>query len=304
METSSAPAWFGLILRELAKPAAALVISHGWSNGASSEQIVGAIVLIGSIFWTWWNKSGHMLAVKVYRDRLERNGLRTDVPANGQPGDLTALAFAAGLSLIAFDGRAADLPGKAPPALALPASAPCTVIACTGFYVGGSLSGLGSNVDVIGQGFANSVFAGGGIFDLHAGYQYWNGGVFFAFEAAIGFESQGGANTNKRRIVGLEEIKIGAALSGLLGGAATAPTTPSQSPVPVAVPASFMQSLLSPYVVIGQLQRGGSSQWVSGAGAEFVLSSGVNVMVEYLYGVPTSDDKAAQIFRLGMNRKF
>lgn len=216
---------------------------------------------------------------------------------------LSALALCAFAVTAATTATAADLPRKAPPVQA----APCTIQSCSGWYVGADLIGFTSNVDVLGQGVRNSLFAGGQAFGVHAGYQLWNGRFFAAFEAGVNYEvhpTSPGVENSRNRVTGLQLVKLGAGLNGLLGGMAVAPATGSQSPAGVTVPADLASALIAPYLITGAMQRGHGTQSVTGAGSEFLLSSGVNLSLEYLYGPPMNGDPATQMVRLGLNRKF
>jgi hypothetical protein len=93
------------------------------------------------------------------------------------------------LAALAVPAQAADMPIAVPPAkAAYKTPTPCTLTACSGFYVGGGLIGVGSNMDVLGGGIANSVFAGGGATALDAGYRFWNGAYVFVIEGVGGYE--------------------------------------------------------------------------------------------------------------------
>lgn len=52
-----------LLGRHLAGSIAGAIIAHGWANGATSEQITGALLLVGSMLWSWWQKKGQALAL-------------------------------------------------------------------------------------------------------------------------------------------------------------------------------------------------------------------------------------------------
>jgi opacity protein-like surface antigen len=195
------------------------------------------------------------------------------------------------MTALAMPVQAADMPTVALPAkAAYRAPAPCTLTACSGFYVGGGLIGAGSNMDVLGSGIANSVFAGGGAIALDAGYQFWNGSYFFGLEGFGGYEIANnsslipGAGNQNRYIFG-ELVKVGIGLNGLLGGVPTAPATPSQSPVPINIPDSIKNSLLSPYFTVGALERPWGTAWATGAGAEFVLAANWSLDLKYLHAV-------------------
>ncbi len=179
------------------------------------------------------------------------------------------LAFAA--TLFAGHAFAADLL-KAPP-IALPV---CSTSFCTGFYVGGGLDGNGTNADIIGSGLTGSVFAGGAIPTINAGYQFWNGSIFLAGEASVGYQvSTGvainGVSTNQQGMIAIEELQVGGKLSGLLGTGAA----------PIAIPGPLSADLISLYVAAGVAEEPHATAFETGAGAKFVL--GANAMLDLGY---------------------
>jgi hypothetical protein len=202
--------------------------------------------------------------------------------------------------------RAADVlsPVKTP----APVTSLCTLSSCSGWYVGAGLTGDGSNADIIGNGINQSVFSSGGILDVHGGYQLWNGTYFAAAEGSLGNEftrNQRLSSIGAQTLVGYEIVKLGVGLAGLLNpSSATAPTTPGQSPVAINVPASIANMLMSPYVTFGAMQRRGISQWVSGAGAEFVVASGWSLDIRYLYAPSQDALPSTNLVTLGLNRHF
>lgn len=201
--------------------------------------------------------------------------------------------------------RAADLPFKAPPAL-LPLAPICTMTSCSGWYVGMGLSGNGGNADIIGNGINGSVFAAGGTIDVHGGYQLWNGSYFAAVELGIGNEflpSQPLNTLGGQSLVGYEKVKLGMGLSGLFNPV-TAPAAAGQSPTAINIPASIASVLMSPYIQFGAQQRAGISQWISGAGAEFLLASRWNLDIGYTYATPVNDLPAENKVTIGLNYHF
>jgi hypothetical protein len=200
--------------------------------------------------------------------------------------------------------NAADMPVKAP----VTAAPACTVTMCSGFYAGGDLIGVMSNVDIIGSGVNNSIFAGGEMIGAHAGWQFWNGRFFAAFEAGAAYQSSNKSASNvlgSDRVLAMELAKFGVGLSGLFGGISTAPASIGQSPVPVSIPASLSDALIAPYIITGTIQgRKRGSQALTGAGSEFLLASHYSLSVDYLYGAPMDSNPALQMLRVGLNYKF
>jgi hypothetical protein len=218
---------------------------------------------------------------------------------------IRAIAFACfGVLLSLGSAGAADL--KLAPKAAAPAS--CTQTSCSGLYLTGGITGIGTNVDVIGQGVNGSLFAGGGIVDIGGGYQLWNGSYFAAIEATIGIEATNrgvaGPAIGPGSLVGLEQVKLGGALAGLLGQAQPAASAPGQAPTTIPVPAALAQAFMSPYAAIGVMQRGGNNMMVTGVGAEFVLSQGFSADLEYLYQPAMSSEPPSNLIRASLQYHF
>lgn len=223
---------------------------------------------------------------------------------------LCAASFIAGLLSTAL---AADV-AKAPVRAAFASSDPCVVptastpLSCSGFYVGFGLAGQGSNADIIGSGINGSVFAGGMTPSLNAGYQYAKGNWLFAGEFDIGYAmgsaatiAGSGSNVNGLRMT--ELVKLGGNLAGLLG-----------TQQPITIPASLANTVLSPYVAVGQTQWQLSNAWangtVGGAGVLFDISPQWFGDLRYTYtnfnaaksqGITVNNDQSLMV---SFNRKF
>lgn len=183
-----------------------------------------------------------------------------------------------GLSVPAF---AADIAVKAPAGFIT--RTPCVIaseatpLSCSGFYVGGGLSGQGSNADIIGSGINGSVFAGGMVPSVDAGYQYVQGNWLFGAELDVGYAVASNVsvgNINGFRIT--EFFKAGGNLAGLLG------TQP-----PITIPAQLANSVLGLYVGVGSTQWQLPGAWangvVSGAGVLFDISPRLFGDLRYTY---------------------
>ena len=209
-----------------------------------------------------------------------------------------ALAVASSAAL------AADLPPvfKAAPLV----RAPCAAGSCSGWYAGFGILGDGSNADVIGNGINGSVFSTGGALKLQGGYQLWNGSWFAAIEGSAGYEfttnSSAGAvaNANGSRFIGTELVKLG---YNFFPSSLNAPVTPSQSPIPLSVPANLLASS-TPYMVFGGMQRRGISEWVNGVGVQTIIAAGWSSDVKYLYAPAQQDVPATSIVMLELNKHF
>jgi opacity protein-like surface antigen len=143
-----------------------------------------------------------------------------------------------------------------------------TPLSCSGFYVGGGLSGEGSNADIIGSGINGSVFAGGMTPTFDAGYQYAKGNWFFGAELDVGYAlgantSIGATNSNLNGFRTTEFFKVGGNLSGLLG-----------TQTPITIPASLQNAVIAPYVGVGP------AQWWLANGEVTAATSGAGVMFD------------------------
>ena len=213
---------------------------------------------------------------------------------------LLASAFA-----VSFLGaaQAADLSVKAP----VVAAPICAAGSCSGWYAGFGAMGNGTNADIVGNGVNGSVFAAGGALHVEGGYQFWSGSLFAAIEGSVGYEFTTNVsatvpsnNLQGSKFVGTELIKLG---YNFFPSAQSATTTPSQSPIPLIVPANLLAST-TPYMAFGGMQRLGHNVWVNGAGLETVIAAGWSSHAEYLYAPAQQGLNATSIIRLGIDKHF
>jgi len=208
------------------------------------------------------------------------------------------LLVALGLSVLVSPSFGADLPKAS-------TYVPCTTTACSGFYGGFNVAGVGSGLNVAGGG----IFANGGGLGLNAGYQYWDSKVYFGAEVFgdYMFQNAGVANAlpaaiNPGYMFG-EFVDLGMPLSGIFG------TTPT---IPGTLPASLLASTLSPYIKLGAIERPWGSAWATGAGIAFDVSARWFGKLDYIhavYGANTLADgsttqKTDDIIKLSLNYKF
>jgi outer membrane immunogenic protein len=197
------------------------------------------------------------------------------------------------LLMLGTAAHAADLRLKAPAYVTpictagVPMTPTMAAIApsCSGPYAGFGVEGLGSNLDILGSGINNSVFAGGGIIKATGGYQFWNGQFFLAGEANAGINL---ANNGLGAQVGVGKnwdasiiAKAGVGLSNVLGIGSQGTVgagTPSQGINLAVIPGT---SLMSPYLAIGESFKQGNQGWTMGAGTEFILAQGWNLDIYY-----------------------
>src|ERR1700729_1488012 len=89
--------------------------------------------------------------------------------------------------LAATSAFAADLPKPLVKAPVKPAPVVCSLTQCNVWFLGAGMFGAGSNIDIIGQGISNSVFANGGMVLADAGAQAWYNGIFLGAENMVGW---------------------------------------------------------------------------------------------------------------------
>ena len=154
----------------------------------------------------------------------------------------------------------------------------------SGFYVGGNLIGLGASLTDISAGIPASAFSSGGGLGIDIGGQFWTQQFFLGAEAFCDVTalSLGTGNGFSNTYMCGQVAKAGMGLDGLLGGAGVGVTAPSQSPVPLTVPAGLSTSLMAPYMAAGIVERPWGVGWAAGAGINYVLSAHWNLDMMYL----------------------
>lgn len=185
------------------------------------------------------------------------------------------------LAMFAPAVNAADLTVKAAaPASSLFGSV-CTPVSCSGFYVGGGLGGIGTNLDVIGNGLNGSAFAGGMLPTAKVGYLYAQNSWLFGVEATLAYQTEtsvavNGVTGNQSGLLLTQGFKFGGNFSQLLGGA-----TP-----PVTIPPSLANAVINVYLQAGAAEHAVSgSAWASGAysGAGVLFDTGPHSFVDIDY---------------------
>lgn len=310
------------LLRSLFAIFVGYAVGHGWLTPADAGALTTFATTAGPILIpAAMSLYAHWDMKKVPQEAIAVTDAHITATAGGGAVAVTGkivpclLALVVMLSLLQL-AQAGDIkvPANARAAVFPPPADPCTVTQCSGLYVGVDLTGINSNLDILGSGIAGSFGAGGQMLGIHGGYQLWNGTWFAAAEVGCAynltqnFNALGTDPSNK--FLCTELIKGGFALSGLFGIGSGAAATPSQGPVPINIPAALLNSLTSPYFIVGAAQRFSKNGFVSGAGAEFVLAQGINVGAEYLHinynaqvnPVLTLDTE--NLFRIYLNRKF
>lgn len=195
--------------------------------------------------------------------------------ANDAAKAIVLLAFGL-LAIAAGPSYAANLSPvlKAPAAVA--ATKDCTQQDCTGWIAGVNIMGSGSNADILGSGINGSVFAGGGLIGFDGGAQLWNGKFFGGFLASIDYDANmSGVLPNQGRVLGMVLLQAGVGLTGVFA--------PSSTTTPIGIPDKIAAALVSPYLNFGAAIRERGDAWVTGAGAEFDLSSAWLLRLDYLH---------------------
>ena len=213
------------------------------------------------------------------------------------------------LSLFASPALAADFP-VLPVKVVAPAVPACTILHCTGFYAGGGLSGVATNLNVFANGINGSLNAGGTILDIHAGWRSWNGSIYIGGEVSAGYDvaiNTGAVSVSPSdRFNVMELVKLGGNISGLLGSQGT-----------FTFPAALQPYFMSWYIIAGGKQKLAQTGIVGGIGAEFVIGPKSTINLEYLNtqwggggaGISTPAGTTAAItnentFRLSYNWNF
>lgn len=238
---------------------ATVLIKDGLLPSNGENQFVGAVLMVFGIGWAAWQKYGHHMMEQAFLTARKPTNIKSAIAA---------------FFLLACGGHYAhaQIVSKAPPATPL-----CTLTQCVGIEFGASISGVGSNADIIGQGLSNSVFAGGEIPSLQAGYLDWNGSMLLRAELSGGYQAS--TNINAGPVTGNENgwfasefVDLGGTLSGLLGSA-----------TPITIPNALANSLMAEYVRIGSVQRAFATGWATGAGALFLIGPADLLDLNYTY---------------------
>lgn len=147
---------------------------------------------------------------------------------------------------------------------------------CSGFYIGGAITGSGSNVDIVGQGLNGSVFADGGAPSFTAGYMYSNGTLYFGLRGDVGYQfgtnlAVNNLNGSQNGVLADQCMEVGGSLSGIFG---SVPAVPITLPLPI----------ISPYGTVCGVEHGGiGNAWATGAGVKFDINQHWFTDVRYLY---------------------
>lgn len=170
---------------------------------------------------------------------------------------------------------AADMPLKAP---VLARSQPCTITWCTGFFIGGNLANAGGNFDVLGTGLTGLAQNGLGM-GAQAGYEFWNGQWYAALQADIdsdlALNAMPGTSFKNRLTYGVR-ARLGYSLASAFGAATNGTAVPT-------LPQQLLQSLMTPYINVGEVWRHSQPALVSGAGVEALIATSWTINADYYH---------------------
>ena len=182
--------------------------------------------------------------------------------------------------LLGSAAQAADLPLKAKPVA-------CSLTQCNVWFIGAGIYGAGSNIDIIGGGLSNSVFANGGLVMADIGGQMWYNNMFLGAENMAGWAfgspaSVGGVSTTMQGGVDVFWMEAGGSLGTLFGSGAN----------PVQINNALASDLISLYVGTGPAQPFGNSSlgtksfWTTGAGARYLIPAPSPILldIKYIFG--------------------
>lgn len=207
--------------------------------------------------------------------------LRTMIYAAMASTALSASAFAADVDALALAATAPTVPAVTAINKALTGSA-CTPTSCTGWYAGAGLGGIGTNLDVIGNGLNGSAFAGGMLPTLKAGYLFAQNNWLFGVELTGAYQvttstAVNGISGNQNGALFTEGVKLGGNITALLGNTIMPPVT---------IPASLANAVISLYAQAGTAQHQlAGSNFVSGeySGAGVLFDVGAHSFIDVDY---------------------
>lgn len=283
-------------------------VKYGFSAGDLTAFLTGLVGIGVGIYMHWNLKKVPESSVAISTNA----GLAPPVGkvvTGTVVGSLAAIGLTGAL-LCPGTGHAANLP---PPVLKAPLiqTTPCTVTSCTGLVFGANIANAGGNFDVVGTGLSglasNGVGMGG-----QFGYEFWNGQLYAAILAVVDYDislKAPGSGISDKFTWGAVG-RVGYSLASAFGAATTAGSTPT-------LPQQFTQSLMTPYLNVGEVRRHNQPALVSGAGVEALIATNWTLNADYFHytynqggsaGTPLPTGVTKQTddneFRLSINRHF
>lgn len=187
------------------------------------------------------------------------------------------VAFLVSLFLAPRSYAADNLAVKMP---SLVTGSACTPTSCSGPYIGGGIGGVGTNLDVIGNGLNGSAFAGGVIPTIKFGYLYAQNNWLFGAEASLAYQTStsttvAGVGGNQNGLLFTQGVKFGGNFSALLG----------QAQSPITIPPALANSLINVYAQVGAAEHQFVGGFVSGAygGAGVLFDVGPHSFIDVDY---------------------
>jgi hypothetical protein len=256
-------------------------------TGTDQQKWIAGGMAIGAGLWAWYENHGHQLLV----DQLKT--IQQKIPQYPNP---TAKAVILLPFLLLFAPHVAHAQILKAPA----ASSTCTVTNCPNmFWLGGGLGGVGSNIDIIGSGLDNSVFADGMAPFADAEWMNWNGTVLLGVDIGGGYQfaqptSIGGNSANQSGGIGWMMAEAGGSLSQLFG----------QS-TPVTILGALQTNLITLYGAAGPVFSNGTTLPGLRAGAKYLVGPNLQLDMAYTYANDQKDNtKNVQLVTIGLKYGF
>ena len=286
--------WLAQAARDGLRIAGVYLLSKHIIQGgdAGVEAFVAAGMTLAGFGWGWFTTIG-MVKLQNFFKAMNTPAATPPAPEASKIGMLTTvgaimLALALSFPDISFaadstgsgSGAAATLPSLPSLPVKAQVGSACTPGSCSGGYIGAGLGGIGTNLNVIGNGLNGSAFAGGMLPTLKAGYLYSNNGWLFGAEATFAYQTNttttiNGLGANQNGILLTEGVKFGGNFSQLLG----------QTQSPITIPPALANSVINIYGQAGtaqhQLVGGFASGEYGGAGVLFDVGPHSFVDVDY-----------------------
>lgn len=275
MDTNTLKMLIGSMVRHGATVFAGYLVANGFADKSQEQQIVGAVMTVAVLAWSWWQKKGHADTVAM----LNLTEKRLVNQTYGKNAAKTAIAFLALSLAYPIAAKAAD-PAPVSPSVTAPAPASVCPPICSGFYGGVNLTGDMISANVLGQGFSGSLAGGGQNLGGQIGWRTSDGKWYFGVEASGDYTLLGNANVtggSPPKYLFQQGIKIGASLASILNlGSQTPVSSPS-------IPTQLAQDVISPYVYFGAAERNWGTGFATGAGVEFALTPTTYLDTRYTY---------------------
>lgn len=279
-----------------------LVAAAGYLGiGGTTEQqfVAGGMALFAGL-WMWYENKGHQQIVDLLKKTTDTKSLPVakSIAQNRVVSGIVLALFA--LLIYASDARA-QMVVKAPPLPVAPLAQSC-LTSCSVWFAGGGIGGSGSNLDIIGGGLDNSVFANGGMAFVNAGAMYATAQYFLSAEFGGGYlfgpaSSIAGASASESGAIGFAFAEAGGNLAGLFG------TAPS-----ISVNNALITDLISLYAGVGPVIQSTGTYWGTVGGARYALGS-ILLDVKYIYAnqqasEASSVNKSIQLVLAGVDIPF